>query len=171
MTTETQRLVTVEQAIQKLRYQYHFQITLKSGQIGFKTEIKFTPNQIEDVQNQINIIKTRKELAFKILNNTKDYFIQTLIDQQRFCTLNYDLYMNDNKGVKDRWEASLIDFSHTEMMLDRDFDYGLTCIHEVTEAQAIETLERDTPYYGCPDEPPMVCRYCERKKDYGTEDR
>ena len=164
MTTETQRLVSVEQALKKLRYEYHFQITLKSGQIGFKTEIKFTPNQIEDVQNQINIIKTRKELAVKILTYTKDYFIQTLIDQQRFCTINYDLYMNGNKAVKDRWEASLIDFSHTEMMLDRDYDYGFHCIHEITEQQAIETLERDEPQYICPDEAPMICRYCEKKE-------
>ena len=168
MTTQA-RIVKVEQCLQKLRYKYHFQISLKGGVIGFSTEVKFTPEDVEDVQNLISIVKVRKEEAMKILNNTKDYFIQTLIDQQRFCTINYDLYMNGNKAVKDQWEASLLDFSHTEMMLDRDFDYGQYCIHEITEAQAIETLERDTPYLGCSDESPMVCRYCEKKESTRIE--
>lgn len=156
MTTETQRLVSVEQALKKLRYEYHFQITLKSGQIGFKTEIKFTPNQIEDVQNQINIIKTRKELAIKVLTATRERFTQTLIEQQKFCTDNYDAYMNGDEAITERWIACLTDFSHTEMMLSRDFDYGLNCINKTTELE---------PYYGCPDNAPMFCRFCERRNN------
>ena len=162
MTTKA-RLENVQQCLEKLRYHYHFQITLKSGQIGFSTEIEFTSDQIQDVQNLIDVVKIRKAEAITILEDTKNRFIQTLVDQQRYCTTNYDLYINDNEAVQQQWEASLIDFSHTEMMLDRDFDYGQYCIHEITEAQAVEILERDEPYYGCPDEAPMVCRYCERK--------
>ena len=162
MTTE--RLVNVEQSLQKLRYTYQFQITYKGGEIGFSTDLKFTKKQYDEVKNLIDIIKIRKAEAVKVLENTKAIFIQGLIDNQKYCTPNYDLYMDGLESVQERWEACLISFSHSEYLLARDFDYGLTCIHEVTEQQAIETLERDEPQYLCPDEAPMICRYCEKKE-------
>jgi len=152
----TKKIVDVEQSLQKLRYNYHFQITLKNNEVGFHTEVKFTENQIQDVQDLINTIKVRKNEAIKVLTATRERFTQTLIEQQKFCTDNYDAYMNGDEAITERWIACLTDFSHSEMMLSRDFDYGLNCINKTTELE---------PYYGCPDNAPMFCRFCERRNN------
>ena len=141
MTTE---IVNVEQCLQILRYKYHFELRLKKGNITLVPTMKFSEQQLNEINKLKQTIKSKKATAVAVLTTMRERLVSSLREQQRYCKKHYDDFFNDPE-VYVRYMSCFEDFQHTEKMLLRDFDYGLECIwNEV-----------------CP-EAPMCCEYCSK---------
>ena len=145
------KIVDVEQSLQKLRYQYHFELKLKKGDITIVPTTKFTEQELNEINKLKQTVRDKKAEAVAVLLTMRERLINSLRQQQKYCKEHYDDYFT-NPEVYLRYMSSYEDFQHTEKMLLADFDYGLECI-----------------WSGICPEAPMCCEYCSRTGNWRTK--